>query len=126
MRDARLTVNAKAMRATPTPAEQALWLVLRARRFEDTKFRRQKVIGRYIVDFASRTPPLVIELDGDTHGTQTKYDAERTRHLEDQGYRVIRFTNSDIVTNLDGVLAAISAAIASPLSQPSPLKERGL
>ena len=124
MRDPRLTLHAKAMRHDPTPAEQKLWFALRAKRFDGAKFRRQKVIGRYIADFAAREPMLVIELDGDTHGTQQDYDAERTAFLEGQGYRVIRFTNAEVMGNLEGVLATIASCL--PLSQPSPLKGRGL
>ena len=56
MRDARLTAYAKAMRKEPSEPEQRLWLALRAKRFENVKFRRQKVIGRYIADFAARDP----------------------------------------------------------------------
>ncbi|WP_326524366.1 endonuclease domain-containing protein [Sphingomonas sp.] len=124
MRDARLTDHAKAMRQTATEPETRLWLALRAGRFEGVKFRRQKVIGPYIVDFAARDPMMVIEIDGDTHGDRAEYDARRTRLLEEQGYRVIRFSNSDVMTNMDGVLATIAGAL--PLSQPSPLKGRGL
>jgi very-short-patch-repair endonuclease len=103
------------MRREPTPLEHRLWLALRAKRFEGAKFRRQVVIGRYIVDFACRSPRmLVIELDGDTHGAQADYDAQRTALLEARGYEVIRFTNADVASNLKGVLEAIANAL--PLS----------
>ena len=124
MRDPRLTTYARAMRRQPTPAEQSLWFAVRARRFEGVKFRRQKVVGRYIADFAARDPMLVIEIDGDTHVSQEDYDAVRTAYLEASGYRVIRFTNADVLGNLDGVLSALADVL--PLSQPSPLKGRGL
>jgi very-short-patch-repair endonuclease len=100
-----------------TPFEQKLWHALRAKRFEGAKFRRQVVIGRYIVDFACRIPRmLIIEVDGDTHGDREKYDAERSRFLEGKGYRVMRFTNVDVATNLDGVLTMIADTLRSPLS----------
>ncbi len=67
---------------------------------------------------------LVIEIDGDTHVTQEDYDAVRTDYFQANGYRVMRFTNSEVLGNLEGVLAAIAAQL--PLSQPSPLKGRGL
>lgn len=79
------------MRTQATEPETRLWLALRAGRLASIKFRRQKVIGSYIVDFAAREPMLVIEVDGDTHGTRARYDAERTRFLEQSGYRVMRF-----------------------------------
>jgi len=108
MRDPRLAAHAKSMRREPTPAEQRLWLELRAKRFEGVKFRHQKVIGHYIADFASRNPMLVIELDGDTHGIAADYDKVRTAFLEDLGYRVVRFTNAEVMGNLSGVLEAIA------------------
>ena len=120
MRDKLLLQRAKQMRREPTPLEQILWLALRARRFEGAKFRRQVVIGRYIVDFACRLPMmLVIEIDGDTHGTQGGYDAERTTIIEARGYKVIRFTNAEVASNLEGVLTAIRSALPlSPASRP--------
>ena len=75
------------------------------------------MIGRYIVDFACRLPRmLVIEVDGDTHALQENYDARRTAFLESKGYRVLRFTNHDVGTNMEGVLTMIAAALDSPLS----------
>lgn len=115
MRDKILIERAKQMRREPTPPELRLWLALRAKRFEGAKFRRQVVIGRYIVDFACRLPRmLVIELDGDTHGARSEYDAQRTSLLERRGYRVVRFTNAEVASNLEGVLEAIADAL--PLS----------
>ncbi|TXC74294.1 endonuclease domain-containing protein [Sphingorhabdus soli] len=123
MREARLTDHARENRKAMTEPETRLWLALRAKRFSATKFRRQKVIGPYIVDFASRDPMLVIELDGDSHGSQVRYDTMRSEYLEQQGYRVIRFTNADVVSNLEGVLTTIALAIA-PLPTLPPKGER--
>ncbi len=121
MRNEKLTQRAKAMRTHATEPETRLWLALRAGRLANVKFRRQKVIGPYIVDFAAREPMLVIEVDGDTHGTQARYDAERTHFLGQSGYRVIRFSNSDVMTNMEGVLLTILAAVApSPVTAPLP------
>lgn len=97
-----------------TPPETRLWLALRARRFQGVKFRRQKVIGPYIADFACRDPMLVIELDGDSHGTREAHDARRTAFLEAQGYRVVRFTNAEVMSNLEGVLEVIAREIGRP------------
>ncbi|MDP5278441.1 DUF559 domain-containing protein [Sphingomonas sp. DG1-23] len=79
MRDPELIRRAKEMRANPTSAEARLWYHLRAHRFESLKFRHQTDLGRYIVDFTSRTAMLATEVDGDTHATQQDYDATRTR-----------------------------------------------
>ena len=121
------------MRANPTPPEARLWYHLRAHRFENHKFRHQTVLAPYIVDFTSRTAMLAIEVDGDTHATQQDYDATRTRFLESEGFHVLRFTNAEVMTNIEGVLQIISDALKSPplqqRSQPhnslSPLAGRG-
>jgi very-short-patch-repair endonuclease len=98
-----------------------LWLELRARRFDGAKFRRQVVVGRYIVDFACRTPiMLVVEVDGDTHAGREKQDATRTAFLESRGYRVLRFTNTEVMSNLDGVLLTITEMLQPP-PLPNPL-----
>ncbi|WP_082749509.1 endonuclease domain-containing protein [Sphingomonas sp. CCH9-E2] len=112
MRDPTLLARARHMRQNPTPPEAHLWYHLRAKRFEATKFRFQTVQGPYIVDFTSRTSMLAIEIDGDTHATQQDYDATRTRYLGNKGFHVLRFTNSDVMTNLDAVLATIADAIS--------------
>ena len=125
MRDAQLIGRAKTMRKAPTEPEQRVGLALRAKRFADVKFRRQKVVGPYIVDFAARDPMLVIEIDGDTHAGREGYDTARTSFLERQGYRVARFTNADIMDNLDGVLTTLDALIRTPpLPTLSPEGER--
>jgi very-short-patch-repair endonuclease len=117
------------MRRVQTEPEQRLWLELKAKRFNGAKFRRQKVIGRYIVDFSCRTPTmLVIELDGETHVEQVRYDAARSRFLEEQGYHVLRFTNFEVMSNLDGVLVSIQQALQLPLSpalSPEGEREKG-
>lgn len=119
--DPTLKQRALHMRANPTPAEQKLWLALRANRFENRQFTRQTVIAPYIVDFASRAARLVIEIDGDTHSAEDRYDARRTGFLESLGYRVIRFGNNDVIENIDGVLDAIARALReTPSPQPSP------
>jgi very-short-patch-repair endonuclease len=105
------------MRSEPTGPEARLWYHLRAKRLNGVKFSNQVLIGPYTVDFAARSLKLVIELDGDSHATQERYDARRTAWLQEQGYRVIRFTNSDVMTNEAAVLQAIIDALAAlPLS----------
>ncbi|WNO54962.1 endonuclease domain-containing protein [Stakelama saccharophila] len=120
----RLLQNAKAMRSEMPEPERRLWEAIRGKRLNGVKFNRQVVIGPYIVDFAARSHKLVIEVDGDTH-TDAERDANRTAHLESQGYRVLRFTNHEIMTNLAGVSEAILSAIpTAPLPNPLPGGER--
>ncbi|WP_338445356.1 DUF559 domain-containing protein [Pelagerythrobacter marensis] len=113
----------------PEPA-LPLWSEWRAGRFRGVKFRREKVIEGFIADFAANDPKLVIEIDGDTHAIQAGYDAKRTRMLEDRGYRVIRFANSDVTTNMEGVLEHLGEVIdelhSPPLPTLSPEGERAL
>ena len=127
MRDQVLLERAKRMRRELTPLERKLWYALRAKRFQGAKFRRQVVIGHYIVDFACRIPRmLVIEVDGDSHALQIEYDERRTVDLAKRGYRVLRFTNGDVGQNLEGVLMTIQEALLLPLSPSlSPEGERG-
>ncbi|MEM6907130.1 MAG: DUF559 domain-containing protein [Pseudomonadota bacterium] len=120
MRDPRLTSRAKEMRKRMPEPERRMWHQLRAERFQGIKFRRQKVIGRYIADFASNSPKLIVEIDGDSHSGQEHYDDERTQYFEDQGYKVIRFPNSNVMDNMDGVLARLSELIAEMLACPPP------
>ena len=123
--DERLLSRAKAMRTEMTQPERELWIALRAKRFEGVKFTRQVVIGPYIADFVCRSRKLVIEVDGDTH-IDADRDERRTAYLNSQGYSVVRFTNSDVMSNLDGVLISLSDVLATaPLPTLSP-KGRGL
>ncbi|PBN45285.1 endonuclease domain-containing protein [Sphingobium sp. D43FB] len=109
------------MRANPTPAEQKLWLALRANRFENQQFTRQTIIAPYIVDFASKAARLIIEVDGDTHSAKDRYDARRTEFLESLGYTVIRFANPDVMHNIESVLGVIAQALHTPpLPNPPP------
>ncbi len=120
MRDAKLTRRAREMRKALTEPETRLWLELRAGRFHGIKFRRQKVIGQYIADFASHDPRLVIELDGDTHANSAGYDAQRTRSLEAQGYRVVRLSNAEVIENIDGVLQRLGEIVEALRHAPPP------
>ena len=110
------------MRKAPTEAEQKLWWHLRHRLpVHATHFRRQVRIGRFIVDFASHKTKLAIEIDGSQHAERAAADAERTEIIETQGYRVLRFWNNDVLTNIDGVLQAIQHALTTtPTPDPSP------
>ena len=127
MRDPRLTKFAKDNRQQMSEPATRMWLQLRATRFMGVKFHREKVIGDYIADFAANNPRLVIEIDGDTHDVDNDYDAIRTRYLEQQGYRVVRYVNPDVMQNIEGVLMHLTTVIEEmrpPLPTLSPSGER--
>ena len=110
------------MRSTPTDAERKLWWHLRHRlSVGNSHFRRQVRIKQYIVDFACHPARLIVEIDGGQHASTTAADAERTKVLEANGYRVLRFWNNDVLRNIEGVLEAIQNAITTtPTPNPSP------
>ena len=111
---------ARQMRAEPTDAERVLWQRLRHEiALTGSHFRRQVLIGPFIVDFASRKAKLVIELDGGQHDWQQASDARRTRYIKAAGYRVLRFWNHDVLGNLEGVLSEIQSVLP-PTPDPSP------
>lgn len=104
----RLHVDrARRLRVSQTDAEQKLWRHLRNRQLQGWKFRRQHEIDRYIADFVCPDAGLVVELDGGQHDEQVAYDETRTRKLQDMGYRVLRFWDNDVLTNIEGVLQVI-------------------
>ena len=104
--------NAVNNRRPMTQAETVLWEELRSNKL-GVHFRRQHVIGTYIVDFVSLKNHLVIEVDGEYHLSpeQQLLDSERTRYLEQKGYRVIRFTNYQIMNNLEFVMSKLISAL---------------
>ncbi len=114
----KLLSNAKILRTQQTEAEQRLWYHLRAHRFMGLKFKRQKPMGRYIVDFVCMEQMLIIELDGGQHSEQVEYDQQRDAWLRSQGYTVLRFWNNAVMQELDGVLEQIRLMI---ILEPSPL-----
>jgi very-short-patch-repair endonuclease len=116
--------NAKALRTNQTEAEQRLWYHLRAHRFMELKFKRQKPMGRYIVDFVCEEHRLIIEIDGGQHAEQATYDQQRDAWLCSQGYTVLRFWNNDVMQNLEGVLEQIHGVLTLSPS-PSPASGRG-
>ncbi|PKM06079.1 MAG: endonuclease [Gammaproteobacteria bacterium HGW-Gammaproteobacteria-5] len=99
-----MTALARQNRGNPTPAERMIWReILRKRQFARFKFLRQKPIGRYIVDFYCSELQLVMEIDGDSHAQSVEYDAKRTKFLNALGLQVIRYSNDDVLNNLEGV-----------------------
>src|SRR4051812_8838205 len=106
-RDPERLARARALRANMSEPEWALWRILRAHRLEGVKFARQIECGPYHIDFAARRARLGIELDGDSHVGREQEDAARTTFLERHGWRIIRFTNADVMGNPEGVARAI-------------------
>ena len=105
MTEKRLTPIARNLRQRSTDAERRLWRHLRARRLEAAKFVQQFPIGGFVTDFACRDAHLAIELDGGQHTPEV--DAPRTQIIEAFGYRILRFWNTDVLTNIEGVLEVI-------------------
>jgi len=99
--------RARQMRRQPAEPEKRVWYHLQRKQLGGFKFRRQQPIGRFIVDFYCYEVKLVVELDGNSHFSQDEYDESPTEWLESQGYRVIRFTNVEVMTNMEGVLRVI-------------------
>jgi very-short-patch-repair endonuclease len=124
--------QAKRLRSNMTDAERCLWYRLRAHRFQGLKFKRQAPIGPYIVDFICFKHGLIIELDGGQHA-QSESDRRRDTWLNNEGYRVLRFWNDDVMKRTDTVMAEISNAlteVSTPLParsarHPLPQGERG-
>ena len=114
--------TARALRNNATQAERRLWRHLSRRQVEGAKFSRQMPVGPFICDFLCREHRLVVEVDGGQHAESHK-DQARTAFLEQQGYRVIRFWNNEVLGNVDGVLTAIAGAL-SENPPPSPSRKR--
>jgi len=100
------TTRARQLRVEATNVERKLWARLRSAQMEGFSFRRQHPIGPFIIDFYCAPLKLAIELDGGQHADRRGYDAARTRFLESKGIHVIRFWNTDVIENIEGVLAA--------------------
>ena len=105
--------RARQLRLEPTDAEKSLWQRLRDKQLAGFRFRRQALIGDYIVDFACFSPRLIIELDGGQHAEtgQRVHDQRRTDWLEREGFRVVRFWNNEVLQNTDGVVTEIGRVL---------------
>ncbi|MGI0486939.1 endonuclease domain-containing protein [Pantanalinema rosaneae CENA516] len=102
---------ARRLRKQLTPAEARLWNVLQNRKLAGLKFRCQHPVGHFIVDFYCPAYKLVIEVDGSIHSQQITYDEARTEQLQAFGYYVLRFSNEEVLTNLQSVLSQIIQTI---------------
>jgi very-short-patch-repair endonuclease len=115
----RLTEFARDLRKNATLAEAILWKELRSRQFEGVKFKRQKPIHSYIVDFVSFEKDLIIELNGGQHAEAEEKDIERDGILQQGGFTVLRFWNNEVLENLEGVLEVIREACLKARSRSS-------
>lgn len=106
--------RARGLRKYPTDAEQRLWQKLRRGQIAGMKFRRQQPIGPFFVDFVCFEQRVIVEVDGGHHAQRASYDIDRTRWLEAQGYRVLRFWNGDVLANIDAVAQVILDCIDPP------------
>ena len=116
----------KALRNNMTPAEATLWRALKGRAVGGLKFRRQQGIGPFILDFYCPECRLAIELDGASHDYKYEYDEERRAYLRGQGVSVLRFSNQQVFSCLQGVLADILRVAnkdTDPTPDPSPTRE---
>jgi very-short-patch-repair endonuclease len=100
--------RAKALRRELTEAEKEIWQRLRSRQAEGYRFRRQVPFGRFIADFICHEAKLIVEIDGGQHDRSSEQEVWRTRFLESQGYRVLRFWNNEVLENPDGVHPVIA------------------
>jgi very-short-patch-repair endonuclease len=104
--------RAKQLRRAMTRAETLLWRYLKANRMDGVGFRRQTPIGNYVADFVCFSSKLVIELDGESHDFEErqKTDQRRDAFFASEGFQVLRFTNDQVMSNLEGVVEAIRQA----------------
>ena len=121
---------ARELRKSMTDAERKLWRGLRMRQMYGFKFRRQFQLGSYIVDFVCLEARLVIEVDGGQHADEIYGDAQRDAWLISQNFRVLRYWNYQVLTELDAVLADIARVLEQhlpsvPPSRPSPARGEG-
>src|SRR5262249_21141562 len=103
--------RARSLRQQMTEAEKSVWQMMRSRQIGGHRFRRPGPFGRYIADFACHEARLIIEIDGGQHDQASAEEAERTRFLESQGYRVLRFWSNEVLENLEGVWERIVAEL---------------
>lgn len=114
---------ARKLRSNQTDAEKLLWHHLRSKRLIGFKFRRQQLIGEYIVDFVCYEKKLIIELDGGQHNKESgkRTDEIRTKWFTRDGYLTLRFWNNEVTTNTDGTLDKIRQIILRRFSPPRPI-----
>lgn len=108
--------HARRLRRDMTMAERKLWSVLRSRQIDGCHFRHQVPVGDYITDFCCLSRRLIVEVDGSQHADSTR-DLARSRWLENQSYRVLRFWNNEVLENLEGVRETIRIALMEQVTE---------
>jgi very-short-patch-repair endonuclease len=108
----------KSLRRNLTDSERLLWKSLRAKQLSGSKFRRQEPIGPYIVDFVCYDKRLIVEVDGGQHRADEIQDRKRDDWLNQQGFKVLRFWNNEVLGNIDGVLERIAENLVPPPPTP--------
>ena len=103
----QLTNIARNLPKRSTEAEKLLWSRLRARQLDGLKFRRQQPIGNHVVDFVCLEKGVIVEVDGSQHAVEKAKDEKRDKWFEDEGFKVLRFWDNEVLTNIDGVLEVI-------------------
>lgn len=101
------------LRKGQTDAETLLWRHLRRKQLEGLRFRRQQPIGKYIVDFVCLEKRLILEIDGGQHAIDQDKDMKRDNWLLSEGYHILRFWNSDVLSNIEGVMETIRLNVLS-------------
>ena len=114
-----IVAAARKLRRRSTDVERTLWQQIRNKQIAEFRFRRQRPIGKYIVDFVCLDAKLIVELDGGQHGEDVAYDTRRTAFLESLGFRVLRFWNNEVIENMEGVLARVLEQLQLAESNPS-------
>lgn len=125
MREGQKTFTARRLRKDETLSEKRLWEQLRNRTLDGHKFVRQSPVGPYIADFMCRESWLIVEVDGATHATtaEIEHDRIRARHLETQGFHILRFQYDEIINGMDEVLTVIRSSLARLPSPPPSLRD---
>lgn len=113
--------RAREMRRKPVAMEKLFWSEVRNRKLGGHKFKRQVLVGPYIVDFVCIEKKLIVELDGKLHDGRAEYDRVRDAYLTGHGYRVVRIKNDDIANEFAALLAMIEHELDSPSPNPLPL-----
>ena len=106
-------ILARELRKNSTIQERRLWNLLKNRQFHNLKFKRQQPMGNYIVDFICKEAKIIVEIDGGQHNEPNNIiaDRERTKYLEQLGYKVVRFWNNEVYENFDGVMRRLELEI---------------
>ena len=115
-----IVATARKLRRSSTDVERKLWHRIRDKQVEGFRFRRQRPIGRFIVDFICLDARLIVELDGGQHAESVAHDQKRSAFLHERGYRVLRFWNNEVIENIEGVLERLREVLLLTRLDPTP------